>query len=949
MLLESVLGYNGISKPAVTDLKKYNTTSTFLDMWNARSDPFGQVPESTRFTVYDNVVYGRTFTHPDYPNQVALQYWFFYPYNEFPGDRHEGDWEMVTIVLNLEPKEVEIAKYAQHMTGTKYYIEQLEFSDNHPKVFLGKGSHASYANNQGGDHVFFLGLFHDYTSDQGITLTPSNYEIINVTGVPSWIQWLGHWGDSTPFTVDSPGSGAHGVKWTNPLQWVGAPRESVISVKTNCPVHLHAYDQYGNHTGLNDSGEIEAEIPGTYLYYPSDGDEEYIVIATEEEIRFEIKATNSGDFDFSVWKQTASDETLVNYESVAITANSTANLTISSSNPNYIMNVDLDGDGTTDEQVSGNMSPTVITNSPSNITSNSATFSGNLTSLGTASSANVSFEWGLTSEYGANTTVQVKTGTGLFTANISGLSANTSYHYRAKAEGDGTIYGSDQRFTTSISDTIPPAAVDDLTVDYATRNSLRLVWTPPGDDNVTGTAAQYDIRYSTSSIDNENDWNAAANVTGEPSPLIAGSSQNMTVIGLTAGTTYYFALKTADEVPNWSNISNIASKETIPFSETLRPMGSTNETSIDTQYPGSGYHWQKVCEVTPDEDSGYLENKNGPVYGFQRDLFAIQNHTIGSGGILTVRVSARFLLNTPDYPLIAIRTHGAVYTQAVFGNRSEWLTESYDWTVNPYTGAPWTWDEVDALEAGVSLPGSTYGPDWSRATQVYVVVNPPTDFETLRPDGNVTGEINFPLQDPTSGAHWDKVDDTTADEGGSVIYINGSLGSPYYRDLFTTANHSGSGYIGGVTVYARIWQIYYPTYAYIYIKVGDNVSESSQIEISSGYPYYPFTTYSNTWMTNPNTGCDWTWDDIDALQIGVRQNSWWYGYDNWGTVKTTQVYAVVSYWSSGGSESKMVVLPETQKGDKSLPITGDNTTPKLLVPGGTQEIKYPPYTDNRSK
>ena len=52
-------------------------------------------------------------------------------------------------------------------------------------------------------------------------------------------------------------------------------------------------------------------------------------------------------------------------------------------------------------------------------------------------------------------------------------------------------------------------------------------------------------------------WASATQVTGEPTPAAAGTNQNMTVSGLSGDTTYYFAMKTADEVPNWSALSNV--------------------------------------------------------------------------------------------------------------------------------------------------------------------------------------------------------------------------------------------------------------------------------------------------------------------------------------------------------------------------------------------------------
>ena len=100
-------------------------------------------------------------------------------------------------------------------------------------------------------------------------------------------------------------------------------------------------------------------------------------------------------------------------------------------------------------------------------------------------------------------------------------------------------------------DTTAPAAVSDLATGTVTSNSVDLSWTAPGDDGSTGTATTYDVRFSTSAI-TEGNWNSATPATGEPTPQSAGSSENMTVTGLSADTTYFFAIKASDEVPNIS-------------------------------------------------------------------------------------------------------------------------------------------------------------------------------------------------------------------------------------------------------------------------------------------------------------------------------------------------------------------------------------------------------------
>ena len=111
-------------------------------------------------------------------------------------------------------------------------------------------------------------------------------------------------------------------------------------------------------------------------------------------------------------------------------------------------------------------------------------------------------------------------------------------------------------------DTTPPADVTDLAASNPTTYSIDLSWTAPGDDGNTGTATSYDIRYSTSIINSSN-WGSATQVSGEPTPSSAGSSESMTVSGLSSNTTYYFALKTSDEVLNKSDLSNIASGTTL--------------------------------------------------------------------------------------------------------------------------------------------------------------------------------------------------------------------------------------------------------------------------------------------------------------------------------------------------------------------------------------------------
>lgn len=94
--------------------------------------------------------------------------------------------------------------------------------------------------------------------------------------------------------------------------------------------------------------------------------------------------------------------------------------------------------------------PIVATNDATGIADNVATLNGDLTSLGTGSSVDVSFQWWTSSSsYLSETTAQALTRAGVFSFELTDLEPDTTYHFRAKAVGDGTSYGSAKTFKSS--------------------------------------------------------------------------------------------------------------------------------------------------------------------------------------------------------------------------------------------------------------------------------------------------------------------------------------------------------------------------------------------------------------------------------------------------------------------------------------------------------------------
>jgi hypothetical protein len=117
-----------------------------------------------------------------------------------------------------------------------------------------------------------------------------------------------------------------------------------------------------------------------------------------------------------------------------------------------------------------------------------------------------------------------------------------------------------------VTDDTAPAKITDLKIDQLSADGITLTWTAPGDDDDSGTASIYDIRYSEIDITGDT-WSTAVKVSGESKPKAAGEDESFQVSGLDQNTTYYFAVKAADEIPNWSPLSNIATGTTLGVSK----------------------------------------------------------------------------------------------------------------------------------------------------------------------------------------------------------------------------------------------------------------------------------------------------------------------------------------------------------------------------------------------
>ena len=149
------------------------------------------------------------------------------------------------------------------------------------------------------------------------------------------------------------------------------------------------------------------------------------------------------------------------------------------------------------------------------------------------------------------------------------LTTDTTYYFAIKSTDEVALtsaINSNVPVSGKTDDAVAPAAVADLSVTGKTQTTMSFTFTAPH-ENQGGpggaTVASYEIRYSTSPITDDTSFNAATLWGSPPTPLTPGSAQPFTITGLTLNTTYYIALKSKDEVPNTSALSNIVTDTTL--------------------------------------------------------------------------------------------------------------------------------------------------------------------------------------------------------------------------------------------------------------------------------------------------------------------------------------------------------------------------------------------------
>ena len=188
-------------------------------------------------------VYAHVIDDPGHPDELALQYWLFYAYNDW-NNLHEGDWEMIQLLFEAEDAaaalEVEPTRvgYSQHEGAeqAEWGEDKLELVDGtHPVVHPAAGSHANF---------FEEGLFLGSSAEQGVGCDDTSGPTValrpTVITIPSdpeeaqdaypWIDFQGRWGELQRAFFNGPTGPNLKTQWTEPIVWSEGWRDQSYAV-----------------------------------------------------------------------------------------------------------------------------------------------------------------------------------------------------------------------------------------------------------------------------------------------------------------------------------------------------------------------------------------------------------------------------------------------------------------------------------------------------------------------------------------------------------------------------------------------------------------------------------------------------------------------------------------------------------------------------------------------
>ncbi len=140
---------------------------------------------------------------------------------------HEGDWEMIQLVLPNKDSSPTDVGYSFHYQGDKGTWTQASASTGHPQVYVAKVGHGSFWwSGLGGGGA---GTWDEHYGDGVVWETSTTQNMIRIIDSDLWLKFEGYWGEDWHW-YDWPGLSVQGpvfrhsdndrYMWIDSLYWM---------------------------------------------------------------------------------------------------------------------------------------------------------------------------------------------------------------------------------------------------------------------------------------------------------------------------------------------------------------------------------------------------------------------------------------------------------------------------------------------------------------------------------------------------------------------------------------------------------------------------------------------------------------------------------------------------------------------------------------------------------
>jgi hypothetical protein len=321
--------------------------------------------------------------------------------------------------------------------------------------------------------------------------------------------------------------------------------------------------------------------------------------------------------------------------------------------------------------------PPATTGSATNVSQTTATLNGTVDAQGIDTT--YYFEYGTSTSYGVKTTEQhTSGGAASVSADLGGLTTDTTYHYRVVASNtNGTTTGADRTFHTAQAPGPPGATTDPARNVTATGARLRARVDP------NGRATTYHFEYGTTT--------GYGKQTAETS---AGSGQNATSVsaaisGLMPNTRYHYRVVATNAAGvargRDRTLTTLRNPRAITASASPNPATWSGSTTLSGRITGQGVGGATVALERQDfpfsapyylvgtkraSSNGSFSFSVGPLWALARLRVTTRTTIVASSPVIEVRNALRVGLRARRLTDHRVRLQGAISPRVSHGRAS---------------------------------------------------------------------------------------------------------------------------------------------------------------------------------------------------------------------------------------------------------------------------------------